>query len=91
MFLLLHQLMLNCLNHFNCFTRIPSEQPSIVIIGAGISGLAAADRLINKYKFENVMILEASDRVGGRIYPVPFGKNIIDRYFNSAFFKIHVI
>jgi monoamine oxidase len=40
--------------------------PSCIIIGAGISGLAAAYRL--KREGWNVTLLEARDRIGGRIY-----------------------
>ena len=38
----------------------------VIIIGAGISGLAAADHLINNGN--DVLVLEARDRVGGRIW-----------------------
>lgn len=49
----------------------------IVIIGAGASGIAAATKLLS-YGFRNVIILEAQDRIGGRIHTVPFGDNFID-------------
>jgi monoamine oxidase len=39
----------------------------IVIVGAGMAGLAAADDLLNTYGFANVRVLEAGDRVGGRV------------------------
>ncbi|MEI9933440.1 MAG: NAD(P)/FAD-dependent oxidoreductase [Ferruginibacter sp.] len=39
------------------------KQP-IIIVGAGIAGLIAAKELIEKY---DVLVLEASDRIGGRI------------------------
>ena len=42
------------------------QEDSIIIIGAGISGLAAAKEL-SRYKMK-VMVLEARDRVGGRIH-----------------------
>ena len=38
----------------------------VIIIGAGISGLAAADYLIDQGK--DVLVLEARDRIGGRIW-----------------------
>jgi spermine oxidase len=44
----------------------------IVIIGAGMAGLSAASSLINDYGFTNVQIVEALDRVGGRVHVVPF-------------------
>uniref|UniRef100_A0A1L8E4N5 Putative amine oxidase n=1 Tax=Nyssomyia neivai TaxID=330878 RepID=A0A1L8E4N5_9DIPT len=49
----------------------------IVVIGAGASGIAAASRLL-KNGFTNVAILEAENRIGGRIRTIPFGKNVID-------------
>ncbi len=39
----------------------------IVIVGAGMAGLAAADDLLNTYGFSNVLVLEAGDRAGGRV------------------------
>lgn len=45
---------------------------NIVIIGAGASGIAAAVKLVEN-GFENVSVLEASDRIGGRLDSIPFG------------------
>ena len=44
-----------------------ATKPKIVIVGGGIAGLAAASRLYRS-GFVNVTILEASDRLGGRIH-----------------------
>ena len=41
------------------------QDKTIIIIGAGASGLMAAKRLAKRYK---IILLEASDRVGGRIH-----------------------
>ncbi|XP_060654684.1 spermine oxidase-like [Drosophila nasuta] len=49
----------------------------IVIIGAGASGIACATKLL-EYGFQNVLVLEAEDRLGGRIHTIPFGANVID-------------
>lgn len=43
-----------------------SSKPKVIIIGAGASGLTAGEHLL-KLGFE-VMILEGSDRFGGRLY-----------------------
>lgn len=40
----------------------------IVIIGLGISGLSISNKLTNYYDNKEMCILEASNRVGGRIY-----------------------
>ncbi|XP_043916512.1 spermine oxidase-like [Protopterus annectens] len=54
------------------------NKPQIIIIGAGIAGLAAASSLI-KHGLENILILEAMARVGGRIHTMrPFGENVIE-------------
>jgi len=46
----------------------------VVIIGCGAAGLAAASRLIkNGLTPENLIILEAQDRIGGRIHTVVKG------------------
>ena len=43
-----------------------AAKSKIIVVGAGVSGLAAAKRL-NKQGFE-VTVLEARDRIGGRVY-----------------------
>jgi len=45
---------------------LETDKPSIAIIGAGISGLAAAHTLAQAGR--NVVVLEARDRIGGRIW-----------------------
>jgi len=52
---------------------IIKRSAQIVVIGAGISGLAAAATLF-KYGFENILILEARNRAGGRIHSVVKGR-----------------
>ncbi|KAG7602145.1 unnamed protein product [Arabidopsis thaliana] len=45
---------------------------SVIIIGAGISGISAAKVLVEN-GVEDVLILEATDRIGGRIHKQNFG------------------
>ena len=45
------------------------------VIGAGFSGLAAADAL--RAGGAEVIVLEARDRVGGRVWSVPFGEGAV--------------
>ncbi|XP_034936671.1 LOW QUALITY PROTEIN: uncharacterized protein [Chelonus insularis] len=53
------------------------HSPRIVIIGAGVSGIGAASRLLEN-GFKNVTVLEAEDRIGGRVYSVQMGDYMID-------------
>jgi monoamine oxidase len=47
----------------------------VVVIGAGYAGLAAADAL--HAGGAEVTVLEARDRVGGRVWSVPFGEGAV--------------
>lgn len=49
------------------------RQPRIVVIGAGLAGLAATKSLLEN-GFTNVTVLEASDRIGGRVQSIQHGK-----------------
>lgn len=50
----------------------------VVVLGAGLSGLAAARHLIAERPELNVVVLEARDRVGGRTQSVTFHGDAID-------------
>lgn len=49
----------------------------IVIIGAGASGIAAATKLLDN-GFENITVLEAEPRIGGRVNTVAYGSGVVD-------------
>lgn len=53
------------------------SQPNIIIVGAGVSGIAAASRLIEN-GFTNIKILEAENRIGGRVNSVNIGNWTVD-------------
>lgn len=53
------------------------EQFDIVVVGAGISGLSAARLLVAEGR--RVVVLEARDRVGGRVHSQREGHRITDR------------
>lgn len=52
------------------------RNPCIVVIGAGVAGLSAAKKL-KEYGFNDVTVLEASEKVGGRVASATFGEYII--------------
>lgn len=49
------------------------SRPTVVIIGAGIAGLAAA-YFLSKQEQWKIIVLEAENRVGGRVHTTPCGK-----------------
>lgn len=53
------------------------RRPSVVVMGAGIAGVNAS-ALLEKSGLVDVTLLEASDRVGGRIHSVEFGGDLIE-------------
>ncbi|XP_014477867.1 PREDICTED: uncharacterized protein LOC106746142 isoform X2 [Dinoponera quadriceps] len=53
------------------------KKVKIAIIGAGASGIAAASRLLQE-GVDDFVLLEANDRIGGRINTVNFGSNVVD-------------
>jgi monoamine oxidase len=53
-----------------------APERDVVIVGAGITGLALATRLVEAGA--DVVVLEARDRVGGRLLSVPAGDGAAD-------------
>ena len=49
----------------------------VAVIGAGLAGLAAAEAL--RREGADVVVLEARDRVGGRVWSAPFGGGVAER------------
>jgi monoamine oxidase len=58
----------------------------IVIIGAGAAGISAATKLIEN-GFNNVIVLEAENRIGGRIHSIPYQDN--DKFIDMGAQWVH--
>ncbi len=63
----------------------------VIIIGGGVSGLAAASKLL-ELGHENIIVLEASDRLGGRINTEETtGKQRFDSFRMNKIFNCQLI
>lgn len=51
----------------NFFSEIMSQKKTIFVIGAGMSGMTCAQKLL-ECNLGDIKVLEASDRIGGRLY-----------------------
>ncbi|XP_066992054.2 uncharacterized protein [Anabrus simplex] len=49
----------------------------IIIVGAGAAGIAAASRLL-ECGINDLLILEAENRIGGRVWTADFGEGVVD-------------
>jgi oxygen-dependent protoporphyrinogen oxidase len=56
----------------------PVSAPEVVVVGAGVSGLAAAHRLARSLPQAHVTVLEASSRVGGSLRVAEVGGVTVD-------------
>ncbi|MEX1217647.1 MAG: protoporphyrinogen oxidase [Acidimicrobiales bacterium] len=55
-----------------------TTQRRVLVVGAGITGLTAAFTLATKRPDLNITVIEASDRVGGKILTTPFAGRPVD-------------
>lgn len=62
------------------------SDPTVVVVGGGIAGVSAARHLINS-GVRQVLILEAKNRLGGRINTVTGGKHYYSIYLVHLFFR----
>lgn len=56
----------------------PESRPSVVVIGGGIAGLTAARDLLMALPGSRVVLLDASDRVGGKVRRHEVGGHLVD-------------
>ena len=52
--------------------ELENPKYDVVIVGAGMAGLSAAYRILTQRPDTKLLILESRERVGGRIWSIPF-------------------
>ncbi len=67
----------------------PSREFDVIILGAGISGLSAAYTIKKKSPKLRVAILEARDRIGGRMFTAELGNGLVSEYGAEWVGKTH--
>jgi len=62
------------------------QKPKVIIIGAGIAGISAADAL-TKAGITDVKLLEATGQTGGRIWTLDIGKFMTQKRKRTRFYR----
>lgn len=65
------------------------RQFDVVILGAGISGLSAAYEIKKRNPKLTIAILEARDRIGGRIFSINLNQNLVSEHGAEWIGKTH--
>ncbi|KAJ6834499.1 polyamine oxidase-like [Iris pallida] len=55
--------------------------PSVIVVGAGMSGISSA-KILSDAGIKDILILEATDRIGGRIHKTEFGGLSVEKGAN---------
>ncbi|KAJ6836398.1 polyamine oxidase-like [Iris pallida] len=55
--------------------------PSVIVVGAGMSGISSA-KILSDAGIKDILILEATDRIGGRIHKTEFGGISVEKGAN---------
>jgi monoamine oxidase len=62
----------------------------IIVVGAGMAGLAAAHHILTKRPSTKLLVLESRDRIGGRIYSHPLDNGAVDLGARFVFLVLKV-
>jgi NAD(P)-binding Rossmann-like domain len=60
--------------HLEMSTEDYRPDYDVIIVGAGLTGLVAAQQILRKEKTLKVLVLESENRVGGQVYSTDFGE-----------------
>jgi protoporphyrinogen oxidase len=52
--------------------ELGNPEYDVIIVGAGMAGLSAAYRILTRRPDTKLLILESRERIGGRIWSIPF-------------------
>ncbi|XP_037496176.1 polyamine oxidase 1 isoform X1 [Jatropha curcas] len=70
--------------HFSVALASASQSPTVIVIGAGISGIAAA-KTLHEAGIQDILILEATPRIGGRLMKTQFSGLTVEKGANWLF------
>ncbi|KAF2314692.1 hypothetical protein GH714_030041 [Hevea brasiliensis] len=76
--------MLVLLFHFSLAAASASESPTVIVIGAGMSGISAA-KTLHEGGIHDILILEATPRIGGRLKKTQFSGLTVELGANWLF------
>lgn len=74
---------------YSCSGVDTSDKPRVILLGGGLAGLRCAQQLVTEHGFstENIVLLEASTRIGGRIRT---DKSFIEGFSVSGPLHVHM-
>ncbi|OAY30888.1 polyamine oxidase 1 [Manihot esculenta] len=70
--------------HFFLASASASQSPTVIVIGAGLSGIAAA-KTLHEAGIRDILILEATPRIGGRVMKTQFSGLTVEKGANWLF------
>ncbi|KXS16613.1 FAD/NAD(P)-binding domain-containing protein [Gonapodya prolifera JEL478] len=69
----------------------PSDRFDVIIVGAGVAGITCARKLADEWPEKRIVVLEASDRVGGQVWttslsgvPIDLGASLVYDFHNRS-------
>jgi hypothetical protein len=74
-----------------CCLKAANNIYDVIVIGGGVSGLSTMATLAGQFNITNTLLIEGSDRLGGRILTIPFGNDShIEIGAQVMFYKLNI-